>query len=109
MSRSTRASAAATGPAASIAAACRLVQPVVERTSFGATVSGEGCEHADLVEVVADVVDGGFGGGERRSGGGELADGVVELAVSVGRLTVEDVLVGWRSAGAVRCRRSTGR
>ena len=60
------------------------MQPVVERASFGASVSGEGGEHADLVEVVAGVVDGGLGGGERGSGGGELADGVVELVV-VGR------------------------
>ena len=69
-------------------------QLVVERSSLGATVSGEGGEHADLVEVVADVVDGGVGGRECVACGGELAAGVVELALPVGRLPVEDVLVG---------------
>ena len=70
------------------------VQSVVELLTFGATVSGERGEPADPVEVVADVVDSGLGRREGRSGRGELADGVVELRVSIGRLTVEDVPVG---------------
>ncbi len=70
------------------------LQPVVERTTFGATVSSQGSEHADAGEVAADVVDRSFGGGERPAGHGELADSLVELASSIGRLTVEVILVG---------------
>jgi hypothetical protein len=70
------------------------LQPLVERTTFGAPVSSEGSERADLVEVAADVVDRGFGSGERPAGHRELADRLVELASSIGRLTVEVILVG---------------
>ena len=69
-------------------------QMVVELASLSAAVSGEGGEHADSVERVLDVVDGALGGDERGSGGGKLADGVVKLALAVGGLVVEDVLVG---------------
>ena len=70
-----------------------VVQPVVERTSLGATVSGEGGEQTKTLEFVSDGVDGVLGGGAPVFGEGELAGGVVELRGSLGGLTVEDVLV----------------
>ena len=69
-------------------------QLVLEFTSLGAAVSGERCEHADAVECTSGVADGGISGVESLSGGCELVAGVVELALSVGGLVIEDVLVG---------------
>ena len=93
--------ALATGPAASIAAAWRLCNRSSSARRWARPVSSEAAsERADLVRAVGDAATAFVGRGERRSGGGELADGLVELASSIGRLTV-GAGCGRRSADGV--------
>ena len=69
-------------------------QLVLEVATLGATAAGERGEHADACRARGGRCRRRVGGGESCSWRCELAAGVVELALAVGRLAVEDGLVG---------------